>query len=354
MKILNRYIAKQVMSATGLVLLVLIGIDSFMLFFNEIGDVGKGSYTIEKAFLYVTMQLPFNLYQLFPMAGFLGCLIGLGRMATSSELVVMRASGFSIFDITTAVIRAAIFILIIVTLVGEGISPHLQSYSEHMKAVSLEKKKNYNVLGGVWLRDRDQFIHIGEVSSSERVENISVWDIKDHRLQKSTFAPYALLQADGVWQMREGKQTLFTPEKVTSRALPRMNLAIKFDPVVLALGQKSVDQLSIKSLYQSIEYRHKVGLDIEQYQFTFWARLFQPVATIIMICLGIPFIFGSLRSATMGLRIITGIIVGFAFYTLNQFTGPMAVVYQLSPVAAASIPIVIFLSACVILFRRTQ
>ena len=80
------------------------------------------------------MHLPFDLYQLFPMAGFLGCLIGLGRMANQSELVVMRASGASIGGILWAVIKAALLMLLLVTVFGEVVSPKLQAYSERMKS----------------------------------------------------------------------------------------------------------------------------------------------------------------------------------------------------------------------------
>lgn len=51
----------------------------------------------------------------------------------------------------------------------------------------------------------------------------------------------------------------------------------------------------------------------------------------------------------MGLRILTGVIIGFAFYMLNQFLGPFAMVYQIPPVIAALMPTVLCVAAYVIL-----
>jgi lipopolysaccharide export system permease protein len=68
----------------------------------------------------------------------------------------------------------------------------------------------------------------------------------------------------------------------------------------------------------------------------------QPFATLVMIFLAIPFIFGPLRSVSMGLRIMAGVIVGFGFYILNQFLGPMSQVYQIPAVVAALVPTMVF------------
>src|SRR5579863_724466 len=96
MRILDRYICSAVIIATGLVVLTLLGIESFIEFIGELPSMGVANYGILSVFAYVAMQLPSDLYELFPIAGFLGSLIGLGRLASTSELVVMRAAGISI------------------------------------------------------------------------------------------------------------------------------------------------------------------------------------------------------------------------------------------------------------------
>ena len=62
MRILNRYIRYVVISATVLVALTLVGIESFMEFIGELHDLGRGGYDIFHVFAYVGMQLPFDIY----------------------------------------------------------------------------------------------------------------------------------------------------------------------------------------------------------------------------------------------------------------------------------------------------
>ncbi|OGO91452.1 MAG: LPS export ABC transporter permease LptG [Coxiella sp. RIFCSPHIGHO2_12_FULL_42_15] len=350
MKYLNRYLAIHVIFATFVVLAVLAGIESFMLFFGEMNELGKAAYQVDKVVAYVVMQLPFQLYQLFPMAGFLGCLIGLGRLQASSELVVMRASGVSIVGVSVSVIKAALLMILVMTLMGEGVAPQLQMYAEHMKAKALGKEKNYTSLGGIWLRNHNEFIHISQLNSADRANAISTFMLNQHHLLQSRFAQYADKKGKN-WQMQNVQQTDFTPSFVLAQTMAQASLQAEFDPVLLSLGQTSVDQLSVKGLYQSIKYRQEAKLDVEQYRYVFWSRIFQPLVAVVMICLGVPFIFVTPRSQSAGLRVLMGIIIGFAFYTLNQFLGPLAVVYQIPPSIAAVIPIMIFTIASAVLFR---
>jgi lipopolysaccharide export system permease protein len=44
----------------------------------------------------------------------------------------------------------------------------------------------------------------------------------------------------------------------------------------------------------------------------------------------------------MGWRVLFGIVFGFGFYMLNAFLGEFSIVFQFSPLLAASIPTVLF------------
>ena len=137
MKLLDRYIAKSVLSAIGLVTLMLVGLQIFILFVHELGDIGKGNYGIGQAAIFVLLQMPYQVYLFFPMASLLGCLIGLGVMANHRELVVMRAAGMSIWQITLAVLKAALLVIIMVTAIGETIIPKFAYVANDQKMQAL-------------------------------------------------------------------------------------------------------------------------------------------------------------------------------------------------------------------------
>lgn len=353
MRILDCYIGMQVIGSIIMVVVVLLGIESFMEFVSQLSDIGVGHYGILKAFIYVPLQLPTDLYALFPMAGFLGSLIGLGRLASTSQLIVMRSSGVSIVQIATAVIKAAVLLIVVVTFIGEWIAPHWQVKAEHLKKVAMGKYKNNAVLmEGVWLRQDHSYINVATITPEMNIENITRFDFDDaNHLTRMAYAAYGK-KVDGVWQLFNIKSTLFHSDKVTTKVVSTEPLNFDFQPQLLRETREIVDQESVWGLFHNILYRKKTGLLTSQYQYAFWKRIIQPITTIVMICLGIPFIFGSLRSASMGFRVMTGVIIGFGFYMLNQFFGPITLVYQFPPLLAATLPTILFLMAYVILLKR--
>ncbi|MFW0088568.1 MAG: LPS export ABC transporter permease LptG [Coxiella endosymbiont of Haemaphysalis qinghaiensis] len=353
MRLLNRYIRETVISATWLVVLVLLGVEIFMEFIDQLSKIGLAHYGLKQAFLYVLTQLPSDLYQLFPMAGFLGCLIGLGRLASSSQLIVMQAAGVSISRMTGSVVKAVLLMIIVVTFIGEFIAPRLESKGTLMRSLALSQTIGYQALGGVWLHDRNSFIHIDSINSKNTIRHVSNFQFNQHQLLSAAFAPEGRYSG-GRWVLYHVKQFLFMPTRITKNQISQLPLQIMFDPQQLQQGRKTVDEQSIIELYYTIRYCIQAGLQTNSFIFAFWQRTIQPFATVVMICLGVPFIFGSLRQASMGLRVLTGVIIGFAFYMLNQFFGPFAMVYQLPPILAALMPTVLFAIACAILLRYSR
>lgn len=353
-RLLDHYIRDAVIGATILVVFVLLGVESFMEFVGQFSSIGVSHFDFWKAFVYVLTQLPSDLYQLFPMIGFLGCLVGLGRLAASSQLIVIQMAGISVRQITWSVIKAALILIAIMVLMGEFIAPKLQTSGDNMKAVALSHAVGYKALGGVWLRDGPSFVHISSIISAGEVHDVSRFIINDqHRLLSASFSPKGVFQ-EGHWVLEDVTTTHFSADRLTQTKEDRMPLKVVFDPNELEEGRKSIDQQSIGELYQSIHYREKAGLETTQYIFNFWQRILRPFTTAVMICLGVPFIFGSLRSVSMGFRVLTGVIIGFVFYMLNQFFGPFAMVYQITPLFASLMPTLLFATACVILLRRAQ
>ena len=89
---LDRYIGGGVLMATLGVLLLLVGLDALTSVIDETDDIGDG-YGFLDILVYVGYTLPRRIHEFVPFAALIGALIALGRLAASSELVVMRAAG---------------------------------------------------------------------------------------------------------------------------------------------------------------------------------------------------------------------------------------------------------------------
>jgi lipopolysaccharide export system permease protein len=71
-----------------------------------------------------------------------------------------------------------------------------------------------------------------------------------------------------------------------------------------------------------------------------------------MLLMALSFIFGPLRSVTMGARVILGVLTGFGFFVSNEVFGALSLVYQLPPFLGASLPSLVFAVFSMYLLQR--
>ena len=125
MRLIDRYIGSSVVSSILVVTSILLALFTFMGFFEELDDIGRGQYDTHQALLYILLGIPSLVYQLMPMATLLGCIIGLGMLANNSELVVIRSAGVSLTRIAWSVIKIGIIVVVALVAIGEWVAPNV-------------------------------------------------------------------------------------------------------------------------------------------------------------------------------------------------------------------------------------
>ena len=123
---LDRYIGIHVFLAILTVLGIIVGLALLFAFIDELGDI-EDSYGLLDAAWYVLLTAPRRIYEMLPMAALIGCLIGLGTLASNSELTIMRAAGVSIGRIVWAVMKPML-VLMLVGVVLSAMIWRLQAY----------------------------------------------------------------------------------------------------------------------------------------------------------------------------------------------------------------------------------
>lgn len=350
--ILGRYISKTMLLATALITLIMAGVLFIMTLISELKNIGEGDYGFFQAFLYILMRLPTEVYQFSPMLILLGGIAGLSILSTHRELTVMRASGFSTQRVITSIFAAALAIAFIFALVGETIAPKLTSIAEMNK----DNEKNADQLvvtsSGVWLHVDNNFIHIERVVGKHLLEGVTRYEFDaKHHLQAAYYAKTLSYQY-GRWTMHDVVMTSFYPDRTLSRELAQSDWTVRWNTNLLNIGVVEPNQMALPKLVKTARYLEKNGLRSSEYRFEFWQRILQPVASLIMIFLAIPFVLGTLSSVTLGRRMVVGVLVGFAFFILNSLLGQISIVYQVPAMLAASMPLIAFAVLGVFLSKR--
>ena len=86
----------------------------------------------------------------------------------------------------------------------------------------------------------------------------------------------------------------------------------------------------------------------------FWTKVATPFATLVMLIIAVPFVFGSLRTVGIGQRIFAGALLGSVFYFLSRGFSFVSVVYDFTPWLAAALPAAVFLVLGAVLLRRVS
>jgi lipopolysaccharide export system permease protein len=329
-------------------LLVLVG---FFELVAELEEV-KGEYTASLVYTYVLLGLPRYCYELFPLATLLGSLVGLGVLASNSELLAMRAAGVSIARIVLSVLKTGLLVLVIVAIIGEYLAPKAEQQAQRMKNAALSGQISLKTRYGFWSRDGNTFINIRQILPDSQLADISIYEYsEDARLRRAIHADRASYQSGG-WVMQDVKQSDFTEIGISVTRKNHQDWHANLEPSALDVLTVKPHMLAAWDLWRYIDYLQKNGQASINYEVAFWGKLTTPLVTMVMLFLSIPFVFGSLRSVGVGQRIFIGAMLGIAFYLLNRVFSYMAVVYSLPGLFSAFFPLMLFLALAIWMLRR--
>ena len=352
MKIIDFYIARALLSTSALCLLVLTGLSGIIKWVDQLRHVGRGAYTMADAGIYVLFLIPRDIEMFFPMAVLLGALIGMGMLASNSELVVMQASGMSRLQITMSAMKTAIPLMIIVMLLGEYVAPIAEQRANDMKANLVSGGSLIHSHRGIWAKDGDLFVNIGEISDSAVLGDITLYKFNsDRKLTKVTHAEQAQYDKNH-WQMLNVTQTNISNTRVTLKKLKSKSWPSLLTPEKLSIVSTKPEALSIQGLVDYLDYLNVNHQDPTRYELALWRKVMQPVTVAVMMLVALSFVFGPLRTVTMGARVLLGVVAGFSFYICNEIFGPMSMVYDLPPPVGAIAPSLLFTSVALYYIRK--
>ena len=351
-KILDVYIGKAILFATMICLFTLVGLSAVIKYVEQLRVVGRGTYGLVEALMFVLLKMPREITIFFPMAALLGALIGLGALASSSELVVIQAAGQSRFKIVLSAMKTAVPMMIIVMLMGEYVAPYSEQKAVELRGESISGQSIIRAQKGVWAKDKENFINIGEVNNGSELHNVTIYEFSEsQRLVKTTQASKAVY-VKKYWELTGIRITYFDSGSISVVEQPSLRWHSTLTPEKLDVVTIDPEDLSISGLYSYITYLDSNKQDAASYELALWRKIFQPISIGVMILLALSFVFGPLRTVTMGARILMGVIAGFTFYLASETFGPISLVYSLPPLIGAVVPSAIFTLIAVVQLRK--
>lgn len=353
--VLDRYIGRTILNTILMTLFMLVSLSGIIKFVDQLRKVGQGDYSVAAAGMFTLLSIPKDIEIFFPMAALLGALLGLGTLATRSELVVMQASGFTRLQIAASVMKTAIPLVLLTMAIGEWVAPQGEQMARNFRAQQMYGGSLLSTQSGLWAKDGSDFIYIQRVSGNNELTGVNIYhfDPQD-RLLSVRYAETATFD-DNLWRLSQVDESdLSNPNKVTGRQTLTGEWKTNLTPEKLGVVAMNPDSLSISGLYSYSKYLQQSGQESNIYELNMWSKILAPFSVAVMMLMALSFIFGPLRSVPMGLRVVIGISFGFLFYVLDQVFGKLSQVYSIPPLLGALLPSILFLLISVYLLLKRR
>lgn len=334
-------VARPVLGAVGLALLLFVAIDAASALTREIDELNTGNYRLGTALQFIALSLPRRAYEFLPFAAVVGVLLGLGALASSAELTAIRAAGMSKLRIAASAMLAVTLVTAPIMWIGEVVAPAAERQGAALVAGAKSRDLIRAGRSGLWAREGDTLLNArrGEVlGNSVNLFDVRLFEFEANgRLARITIAKQAQ-HAPGIWRLDTVVRQDFAVDRVTTETLPTLDWPSQLEPSLLASGVLRPQYLGMAELTRSIEFMRRNEIDAAIFRSVFWQRAFYPIGVLVLVFACVPFAFGALRSGGMGKRLLLGMVVAIGWYFLQQGVFNFAAAFRVDPRLAQALP----------------
>ena len=351
MKILDRYIAKQVLVSIFSVLGILIIVVGLLDLVDEIKKISD-DYPISLAFLYVILNTPQNIYEILPIATLMGSLIGLSKLSSTSELNAVKSSGLSFLKITSITLKTGLLIVVITFLIGEFIAPKGQQLANNIKNLSESTRLSMRNTDGIWIKSNNSFIHIAKVYPNKIVQEVSLYRFNNkQQLMESIYAEEGYY-ANGMWKMKNVTSTSFMKKDIEIETEAEATFQEFIDLDLFDIMIIKPNQMTLFQLKTYINYLKNNLMESKSYELAFWSKFSIPLSCLVMFLLTTPFVHSNIRSASFGKRIFVGILLGVTLFLFNQTLNKLSVIIDINPIIGSFLPLIILIILSLAIIKK--
>jgi len=353
--VLDRYIAKAVLTGCLIASFVMLSIFAFVDFVAQLDDVGTGDYGALQAVIFVLLRLPQRLYELAPSILLLGGILSLGAMASNSELIVMRASGITTMRITRSVLQTGLLVAILVALLGEYIVPMSTRTAKSFRAEAIEKKLSVGGMNDIWARDGDRYVNVKRILPDHQLRQISVYELdENHRLNSIIYAEKAHYK-DDEWVLDNIKRSEISATGVTTIFEKQLKMKRLILLELFTVLELESQDMSAAELLTYGQYLLDNNLESGEYLLSFWIKIFTPFTCLAMLLIAMPIVFAtSPRSGGTGQRTMLAVLIGVIYFVVNRSINHIGLALNIAPLLSASLPLLLVIIISFYFMRRVN
>jgi len=361
-KIIHRYILKEIAFPFFMILFIL----TFVLLMGKILQlmdlmVNKGIRVFDIGLLIIYLMPSFLMFTI-PISLFVAIMMGLGRLSSDNELIVMKASGMSLYEISKPIILAAVvtFFLTAVTsyfLVPEG------NYATKILLFNVARQKaSAGIKEKVFSDDfKGILLYADKIPvSGDYMEGVLISDTRNTEEQSTIIATRAYLVADPnamtvTLRLEDGATHGVDRGLKNYRKMDFARYDIKLDLGSAMTEEKAKTkastEMTVGEILKRMQDKKIKDTDLRELAIEIQKKLSIPVSTLVFCVLGIPLGIRKHRTAKFwGFSI--GLVVVLAYYLIRLGGEALAETGQLTPFIGTWTPNILLGIVGIYLFYR--
>lgn len=349
-------LARYVIKTTTLAMLGSVAVLVFLqVLFNYLAELGElnAHYSAFQALQRILWDVPTLIMTVMPIAILMGSVIGLGGLASSSELVVMRSAGVSLWRIVGWTLLPALLLIVSTLALAQWVIPYTSQ-----QASTARRSGEPIPLGevrGYWTREGQRVVHIDYANANGELRQVRLFDF-DARDQLSR-----VISADsgnyrqGQWTLQQVRQVTIQPDGSTQLTQQvRLPVQLSLQPRFVHMVTVNPEELAPSDLISYISYLQSHSQVPKKYLLALWKMIGLPFATLALLLLACSFVFGPLRQQSMSFRMVIALFCGLGFNYLQEFMGYASLIYRPSAGWFVFLPIVMIAGLGAYLLRRVR
>lgn len=340
--ILSRYLMKAFL---GRFAMLLAGLVIFLQTLDLLATANEilagGGEPMSSLARYVMLRLPSLVETVAPLAALLGALTAMVGMATTSEILAMRAAGRSVFSLVGGLVGVGFGLAVLLFAFAELVVVPASSQLEDWRSAGYKSEGEVEDGENSWIMEGHTIIRVGHVMRDGRVLNDvrlfkqdadgNISDILGIRLalwENERWSTFEITRLGG----KDGAEDTPVPLTWDTQLKPEHFVRFANHP----------NELSLNALQQ---YIGSVAIGSRPaYFYDTWLqqKIAGPVVLALMPLLAAIAAFAHHRRGSPVVYVVWGVTIGFSFVVIDNIILAMGQFGSLPPVVAAWLPIALF------------
>jgi len=329
--------------------------------FQLLDQITRNNIDLRIVANYLFFLLPFVLNYMTPMAVLVAAMVTFGLLEKTSQVVVLKASGLSLFRLAAPAILCSLLLSAIVFLNQDYILPFTNRRQDsllHLIRSGQEPPQTSFQTDHKWI-----------FGANSRIYNYEHFSPKDNvfaRLRILDFSkdPYGIsshvfarkAEWDGPtasWILEDGWERRFDGERQSFEAFEKRRMNWPERPEYFMKDSRESQMMTLKELSRHINDLARSGFDVLDLKIDLYRKISFPATCVVMMIVGLPFAFSvGKRGALYGVTI--GIAIGIFYWGMLSLFEQMGKYEILPPLLAAWGPNLMFGAGGLYLFLKAR